>query len=87
MTLPAKPHLWLVLGFWFVLAAVLLASCGRDLTSPTRPMPNPPFTPTIDDDQTWSPDGLSIAYHRKYPSADGPPGIYIIPSAGGTPRY
>lgn len=68
----------------FVALLSALASCGK---IPTRPFPNPPpFIPQIDVFPVWSNDGTSIAYFRRFLSADGPPGVYIISKWGGQPR-
>jgi len=43
--------------------------------------------PDVDSSPAWSPDGGTIAYRRVYPSADGPPGVYLISRWGGRPRF
>ncbi|TMQ63623.1 MAG: hypothetical protein E6K78_10435 [Candidatus Eisenbacteria bacterium] len=45
-----------------------------------------PLRAVVDDYPAWSPDGRLIAFHRRYPSSYGPPGLYIVPRHGGTPR-
>lgn len=45
-----------------------------------------PLRAVVDDHPAWSPDGRFIAFHRRYPSSYGPPGLYIIPHHGGEPR-
>jgi Tol biopolymer transport system component len=40
----------------------------------------------VDVTPAWSHDGRFIAYHRRYPSTDGPPGVYLVASSGGAPR-
>lgn len=69
----------------FLLAVVLVAGCSKD---PVRPFPSPPTVlyPTFDRFPVWSRDGSSVAYLRLIPSADGPPGIYLISKWGGAPR-
>src|SRR5262245_55090330 len=64
----------------------LVLACAKDPVSPP-PITNPFYKATIDDSPTWSPDGRSIAYHRRYPSSDGPAGAYIVSRWGGTQRF
>ncbi len=45
-----------------------------------------PLRTVVDDYPAWSPDGRMIAFHRRYPSSYGPPGLYLVPRHGGTPR-
>ncbi len=45
-----------------------------------------PLRAVVDDHPAWSPDGRLIAFHRRYPSSYGPPGLYIVPRHGGEPR-
>lgn len=62
-------------------------SCNTLPTSPTHTFSSPPAQVAIDDSPCWSPDGRFVAYHRRFPSTDGPAGLYIIPIDGGTPRF
>jgi Tol biopolymer transport system component len=43
--------------------------------------------PSVDNWPVWSHDGRWIAYQRRFPSTDGPAGLYIINADGGTPRF
>jgi hypothetical protein len=78
-------------GRWVesVAGIVLLSAvaCAKEPTKPTRLSSPSTFRPDIDDAQVWSHDGRQIAYHRRYRSADGPPGVYIISRWGGAPRF
>lgn len=46
-----------------------------------------PIRAVVDDHPAWSPDGRMIAFHRRYASSYGPPGLYIISRHGGAPRH
>jgi hypothetical protein len=75
-----------------VLLVVLCAlgcslGCARDPLRPYPGEPTPPFRPSVDDSPEWSHDGRLIAYHRRFASTDGPPGLYVIDAAGGVPRF
>jgi len=78
-------------GAWArLLAAVLFLlslSCVKDPTGPTRHLSSATFGPDVDDAQVWSHSGRLIAYHRRYPSADGPAGLYVISRWGGKPQF
>jgi len=41
----------------------------------------------VDDSPAWSPDGHRVAYHRRFPSSDGPPGVYVVGFLGGPPAF
>jgi Tol biopolymer transport system component len=72
-----------------VLLAFLASVLGCDvITSRPEARETPSIRSKVAADATpaWAHDGRTIAYHRRFPSTDGPPGIYIVPSAGGTPR-
>lgn len=72
----------------FGLAVVLCPSCSpRDPVRPYPGEPAPPFRPAIDVYPVWSHNGAWIAYLRRFPSSDGPAGVYIIDAAGGIPRF
>ncbi|MGH7729780.1 MAG: hypothetical protein ACRENJ_00850 [Candidatus Eiseniibacteriota bacterium] len=45
-----------------------------------------PLRAVVDDYPAWSPDGRLIAFHRRYRSRYGPPGLYVVPRQGGRPR-
>lgn len=45
-----------------------------------------PLRAVVDDHPAWSPDGRLIAFHRRYPSSYGPPGLYVVSRHGGEPR-
>src|SRR5438093_8137993 len=63
-------------------------ACGaRDPIRPYPGEPLPPFIPSVDNHPQWSHNGQWIAYQRRFPSSDGPPGLYLIRPAGGTPRF
>ncbi|TMQ69796.1 MAG: hypothetical protein E6K81_14080 [Candidatus Eisenbacteria bacterium] len=76
-----------VLSAFAFLSLCLCLGCARDPLRPYPGEPTPPFRPSVDDSPAWSPDGRSIAYHRRFASADGPPGLYIIGAEGGTPHF
>jgi len=63
--------------------AATLASCAPAPTSPPRTATLGTY---VDDGPAWSRDGQRIAFHRRYESSYGPPGVYIISRWGGTPR-
>ena len=67
--------------------ALLVVSCNTLPTSPTHSLQSPPAQTDIDDSPCWSPDGRFVAYHRRFPSTDGPAGLYVIPIDGGAPRF
>lgn len=66
------------------LALLSLAfGCAR---TPTKPEPLA-TTAAIDYQPVWSLDGSTIAFVRRAFSSAGPPGVYVVPSQGGEPRY
>ncbi|TMQ52207.1 MAG: hypothetical protein E6K72_09465 [Candidatus Eisenbacteria bacterium] len=70
-----------------VMAGLILLgtlACAKDPTRP-RPIPIRPV-PDVDEAAVWSHDGQHIAFHRRFQSADGPPGVYFVSKWGGTPR-
>lgn len=71
------------------LAVALLgmAGCAKDPVRPYPGEPTPEFRPSVDDSPEWSHDGRLIAFHRRFPSSYGPPGLYVVDAAGGTPRF
>ena len=70
----------------FLLVALSLA-CNKGLEHFAPPMGSGVFKPDVDFSPVWSHDGRFIAYRRAFPSTDGPPGVYIVPSSGGRPRF
>ena len=46
-----------------------------------------PLRAVVDESPAWSPDGRLIAFHRRFPSSYGPPGLYVVPRHGGKPRF
>lgn len=60
-----------------------VAGCAQD---PTRPAPRGGAT-AADLSPGWSHDGRMIAFHRRAHSSIGPPGVYVVPASGGTPRF
>jgi dipeptidyl aminopeptidase/acylaminoacyl peptidase len=67
-----------------VAALAFTLSCAKE---PTKPIRYPAARADVDVGPAWSHDGRLIAYHRRFPSADGPPGLYVIGSQGGKPRF
>lgn len=65
----------------------LFAGCAKDPIRPYVGEPKPEFRPSVDDSPEWSHDGRLIAFHRRFYSSYGPPGLYVIDAAGGTPRF
>lgn len=65
----------------------LIASCAKHPIRPYVGEPKPEFRPSVDDSPEWSHDGRLIAFHRRFHSSYGPPGLYVIDAAGGTPRF
>jgi dipeptidyl aminopeptidase/acylaminoacyl peptidase len=61
-----------------LVGVVLSAGCARPPDQISYPV-------IVDDSPTWAPDGSYIAFQRRLPSQYGPSGLYLIPSAGGTP--
>jgi hypothetical protein len=79
-----------VLAFLLGLLLITIGiGCVRDPLRPQRgePIPAPLGLPDIDITPQWSHDGRFVAYQRTLVSSDGPAGIFIIPSRGGTPRF
>jgi len=80
---------WAALTAAAILVPTILVGCAK---TPTAALPtswlDPPilYKGLVDDSPTWSHDGHSIAYHRGFPSTDGPAGVYIVSAAGGAPR-
>ncbi len=74
-------------------ASILLlwctAGCSRDPLRPQRgePTPAPLGNVTTDVAPSWSHSGLLVAFHRRFPSIDGPAGVYLVDAAGGAPRF
>ena len=72
--------------------ALLLLVWSCDPVQPVRGIPTPgpsPFPPgayVVDGTPTWSPAGDSLCLWRVVPSTWGPPGLYLIGAAGGSPR-
>src|SRR6058998_2802339 len=67
----------------------LAIALGCDLVAPkpeAREIPITMWKAASDVTPAWSHDGRWIAYHRRYPTTDGPPGVYLIAVAGGAPR-
>ena len=79
---PAWPTGWA--GPYAFAALLFTLACAKD---PTRPTRGPTRHLEVDATPVWSHDGGLIAYHRRYPSADGPAGLYVISSLGGKPRF
>lgn len=65
----------------------MIAGCAKDPVRPYAGEPTPGFRPSVDDSPEWSHDGRLIAFHRRFPSSYGPPGLYVVDAAGGTPRF
>jgi hypothetical protein len=82
---PSVTHRWKRVARCALWALLSAASCAR---SPTGPDPSVPVSPVlVDFSQAWSHDGRLIVFRRPYASNYGPPGIYIVSSLGGTPRW
>lgn len=69
------------------LLLALLVGCARDPIRPYPGEPTPPHFISVDDAPEWSHDARTIAYRRRFVSADGPAGLYIIDANGGPPRW
>lgn len=66
-----------------VCGILFLTSCAK---APTQPIPPSRLKPIVDAFPTWSHDGRLVAYHRRFSSSNGPPGVYVVNSAGGPSR-
>lgn len=61
--------------------AALAGGCGDDPVAPDTPI-----VVANDIHPTWSPIADTIAFVRGRATSEGPPGIYVVGSDGGTPR-
>src|SRR5262245_2493189 len=64
-----------------------IQSMGEDSAAAPPGELSIPLRAVVDDYPAWSPDGKWIAFHRRYPSSYGPPGLYVVSSHGGAPRF
>ena len=65
--------------------AIVVMGCGKLNPTEVRSEFLKPGV-IVDDSPAWSSDGMKIAFHRGFASSLGPPGVYVVASAGGTPR-
>jgi dipeptidyl aminopeptidase/acylaminoacyl peptidase len=64
-----------------ILAAALAGGCGED-----DPVSPDPLVVANDQFPTWSPVADTIAFLRARATSEGPAGVYVVGSDGGTPR-
>lgn len=63
--------------------SLVLGSCAP---APTAPAQSGTLGTYVDDSPAWSRDGQWIAFHRRFRSSLGPPGVYVVSRWGGAPR-
>jgi dipeptidyl aminopeptidase/acylaminoacyl peptidase len=68
------------------LIPLISVACSEEPTGPSLGVPAFNGSVILDDSPAWSPDDQTIAFHRAFPTSDGPPGVYLVSKDGGKPR-